>query len=55
MSLGSLYRSRKSKDKFVNQPHPKKIEKTRPFFVKIQNSIFQLNYTRYKKKLDVKV
>ena len=32
LSLVTLYRSRRSKDKFVNQPHLTKIEKTRPFF-----------------------
>ena len=38
VSLGTLYRSRKSKDKFVNQPHPIKIEKTRSFFVFLKKS-----------------
>ena len=38
LSLGTLYRSRKSKDKFVNQPHPTKIEKIRAFFVFLRKS-----------------
>ena len=32
-SFGTLYRSRKSKDKFVNQPHPIKIEGLSTTFV----------------------
>ena len=38
LSLGTLYRSRKSKDKFVNQPHLTKIEKSRPFFFVFEKS-----------------
>ena len=38
LSLDTLYRSRKSKDKIVNQPYPTKIEKTRPFFVFLKKS-----------------
>ena len=33
LSFGILYRSRKSKDKFVNQPHPTKIVKIGAFFM----------------------
>ena len=38
LSLCTLYRSRKSKDKFVNQPYPTKIKETRPFFVFLKKS-----------------
>ena len=46
LSFGTLYRSRKSKDKFDNQPHPIKIEglSTAFVFLKItfwKNQIFQ--------------
>ena len=38
MNFGTLYRSRKSKDKFVNQPHLTKIVKIETFFVFLKKS-----------------
>ena len=38
LSLVTLYRSRESKDQFINQPYPTKIDETRPFFVFLKKS-----------------
>ena len=43
----SLYRSRKSKDKFVNQPHPIKIERLSTIFVFLKITFWQNQKFQY--------
>ena len=47
LSLGTLYRSRKSKDKFVNQLHPIKIEGLSTSFVYLKKTFWKSQKFHY--------